>query len=197
MFCYEKPSRGAFLVLEGIKEKEMKKTYAKIIFVIKFSEDKKKILLGRSNDWDVKLLDNKISRFHAYFHSITKPGRETEIWIEDLSSKFGTLVGIDQGFALSPPNDTVTIQFNQIVVQLNYKVLKKSWFWKEKKPKDMMEGMQYSKISKYFSEDTNLAILNQAGRKTSKMMTTSNIMSADKNWTKQRVDLSSWDQNQK
>jgi len=50
MFCYEKPSRGAFLVLEGIKEKEMKKTYAKIIFVIKFSEDKKKILLGRSND---------------------------------------------------------------------------------------------------------------------------------------------------
>lgn len=34
--------------------------------VIKFSEERERILIGRSNDSDVNIKDNKISRFQAF-----------------------------------------------------------------------------------------------------------------------------------
>ena len=98
---YKVPKKGHFLVLEAINTEEIMKKKTKIIHIGKeviksrlklfYLVDFKKlknIILGRGNDAHVKISDISISRTHAYLRVINN----SEIWMEDWDSKFGSLV---------------------------------------------------------------------------------------------------------
>ena len=55
-------------------------------FVIDLSR-RPRLSIGRAQDCHVRITDISVSRHHAGIHLINK-----EVWIEDKSSKFGTLI---------------------------------------------------------------------------------------------------------
>jgi hypothetical protein len=75
------------MVLEAINTEEIMKKKTKIIHIVDFKQ-LDCIVLGRGNDAHVKISDISISRTHAHLRVINN----SEIWIEDSGSKFGSLV---------------------------------------------------------------------------------------------------------
>lgn len=59
----------------------------RFLHVIKFNSQKKKISIGRGNDWETKIVDISVSRHHAQIKK-EKDG----FWMVDSNSKFGTLL---------------------------------------------------------------------------------------------------------
>jgi pSer/pThr/pTyr-binding forkhead associated (FHA) protein len=58
--------------------------------VVNFSSDLKSyIRLGRGNDSDIRFEDISVSRIHAF---IKKDPKDNSFYLEDNTSKFGTLV---------------------------------------------------------------------------------------------------------
>jgi hypothetical protein len=71
--------------------------------------------IGRGQDSDLKISDITVSRKHC---KITF--KENEFFVEDLKSKFGTVVKIHKNFIMSKSSD-ITVQINRTVIQILYK----------------------------------------------------------------------------
>ena len=97
MLGYDVPQNGHFLVLEAINTEEIMRKKTKIIHIVDF-KNLNILILGRGNDAHVKISDISISRNHAFLRVINN----TEIWVEDYQSKFGSLLIQNSAYEITP-----------------------------------------------------------------------------------------------
>ncbi|OMJ65559.1 hypothetical protein SteCoe_37992 [Stentor coeruleus] len=110
----KKPENN-FIVLESVGpalggQSNMSKT----VNVISF-QDRNIIRLGRGHDSDIRLPDISVSRDHANI-KFTNAG----LFLDDISSKFGTLVKIKKPILLTP-NSKFSIQCGRSLLEINIK----------------------------------------------------------------------------
>ena len=92
---FVKKPENNYIVLESVNQGN---ALTKTINVISF-QDKKNIRLGRGHDSDIRLADISVSRNHANI-KLTSSG----LFLDDVSSKFGTLVKIKKPIIMNPGN---------------------------------------------------------------------------------------------
>ena len=80
---YERP-QGNYLVLESLNQE---KNTSRIIHIICPDEEKGTFKLGRGHESDLRINDISVSRCHALIKF-----KDGGFWLEDNTSKFGTLV---------------------------------------------------------------------------------------------------------
>lgn len=95
-----------FLILEGLQSEQREPG----VYFIGFT-DKTSVMLGRGHDSDVRIPDISVSRCHARILY-----RKGEFFIEDNSSKFGTLVKIDNDVEII---QKLIVQCGRSVIELN------------------------------------------------------------------------------
>lgn len=100
---FPKPE-SSYIMLESIsrEKKEMK-----FVYIIHL-KDKKEILLGRSNEADVRMTDISVSRSHASIKLVNG-----KFYIDDTDSKFGTLAQI-QNDVVFLPNKIISLQCGKL-----------------------------------------------------------------------------------
>ena len=106
----------SYMILEEVN---VSKQGAVMTHILQFSS-KKSIMIGRGNHSDVKVNDISVSRKHAFIY-ITKDG----LYLEDNSSKFGTLVQIKRPILLDT-SSTLTVQTGRTLLEIS---LKRNWGW--------------------------------------------------------------------
>lgn len=114
LLCIKKPENN-FIVLESVgpgfsDPGNMSKT----VNVISF-QDKNNIRLGRGHDSDIRLPDISVSRNHANI-KLTSAG----LFLDDISSKFGTLVKIKKPILLTP-NSKFSVQCGRTLLEISVK----------------------------------------------------------------------------
>lgn len=102
------PVQAPYIVLESWEENPRA---PKAVHVISLSEGRS-IRLGRHGDCDICLHDITVSRCHAWIRFL-----EGEFWIEDNSSKFGTLVQVNAPLHV-PDRGKVALQAGRSLVFL-------------------------------------------------------------------------------
>ena len=107
LFEHDRP-RGPFIVLEAYPSD---RTSLKSLHVIKMTQTKASIRLGRGHDSDVRINDISVSRCHAMIKF-----ERGQFLIEDNESKFGTLVKID--VVKLANSETATVQVGRSVLIL-------------------------------------------------------------------------------
>ena len=110
LLCVQKPENN-YIILESINSGV---DSGKTINVISF-QDKKNIRLGRGHDSDIRLSDISVSRNHANI-KLTSSG----LFLDDVSSKFGTLVRIKKPIAMNP-GTKISIQCGRTLMQIGVK----------------------------------------------------------------------------
>lgn len=88
-----------------------------ILYVVGLNE-KESVSIGRANDAQIKLSDISVSRLHAKLKLLNNT-----FFVQDNTSKFGTLVSVFKHLLLSIGHD-LTIQVNRTVVNF---VVKRPW----------------------------------------------------------------------
>ena len=193
MFQYKIPDWDSFIVIEGIKEVEIERTYAKIIFVIKFTNKNNKILIGRARNSDVIINDYQISRFHSYLHLVSREGKTNEIWIEDLSSKFGTLVNGGNIKLINKNWSSYWIQFQNMTIQFTLKRVRNRYFCFKLKEKDLEKGFEYPQFKNLFSNTLRLILRKFYHNKKSKFDNTNLSISNELHPPNKKLDLDEWE----
>jgi pSer/pThr/pTyr-binding forkhead associated (FHA) protein len=89
-----------FLVLETLPET---RTESRSLHAISL-ENKVKLKLGRAHESDIRISDISVSRKHAAIRS-----KKNSLYLEDNSSKFGTLVRVKRPIVLEV-NSSITLQ---------------------------------------------------------------------------------------
>lgn len=110
LLSVKKPENN-YIVLESMNQGG---NTTKTINVISF-QDKKNIRLGRGHDSDIRLPDISVSRNHANI-KLTSGG----LFLDDVSSKFGTLVRIKKPI-LMDPGSKIQIQSGRTLMQIGVK----------------------------------------------------------------------------
>jgi len=95
LFEISKPTNN-YMILESFLSEgkvvtgQPTQSWQKNLHVVNFDSDMKSFVrLGRGNDNDIRVNDISVSRIHAF---IRRDPKDNSIYLEDNSSKFGTLV---------------------------------------------------------------------------------------------------------
>jgi len=91
----KKPEGECFIMLESLNKD---KAAARTIHVLKVAVDKNNFIIGRGHEADIRIADISVSRQHAKLR-VTE---QKQLILEDLSSKFGTLVFLRNSITLKP-----------------------------------------------------------------------------------------------
>lgn len=110
LITIEKPKTN-YIILESGSE-EMKSVHVLNI------DDHRSIKLGRGNDSDMRIPDISVSRNHAIIHI-----KNTGLYIEDLNSKFGTLIRMKKDVCLDG-DSSFKIQCGRTMLKIS---ITKSW----------------------------------------------------------------------
>ena len=110
LLSVKKPENN-FIILELVNQGS---NANKIINVISF-QDKKNIRLGRGHDSDIRLSDISVSRNHANI-KLTYAG----LFLDDVSSKFGTLVRIKKPIVMDP-GTKLSLQSGRTLMEISVK----------------------------------------------------------------------------
>ena len=106
---FYKPQFEEFIVLESMAvEKEKVKYIHLISFDNKFS-----INIGRANECDLAIAELSVSRYHCMLHK-----EDGELFLEDNSSKFGTLVLIQNNNMIMNDLVPLRVQINRTYIKL-------------------------------------------------------------------------------
>jgi len=108
------------------------------VHIISLTRTKNVIKLGRGSDSDIRVSDISVSRCHAIISL-----REGGFYVEDNSSKFGTLVRLKNPIVLDNLN-TVAVQIGRTVLSFSVKkvsCLQQSIFKSTKVDKDIINIM--------------------------------------------------------
>ena len=109
---FYKPKFEEFIVLESMKLDKEKIKYIHLI-----SLDKKILInIGRSKDCDLSVPELSVSRFHCMIHK-----EDGELYLEDNSSKFGTLVLIQNNNLIMNDLIPLRIQINRTFIKFKVK----------------------------------------------------------------------------
>ena len=110
---FYKPKFEEFLVLESMRADKHK---AKFIHIISYDK-KSSINIGRANECELSISELSVSRFHCIIHK-----DEGELFLEDNSSKFGTLVLIQNNNMYM--NDYVPLKVQTNKTYIKFKIVK-------------------------------------------------------------------------
>lgn len=114
-------------------------------------------MFGRSSEAEVKITDNSISRFHAFL-KVTQNRGNTEIWIEDIGSKFGTLKLNSDVIQMNKKNSMLTLQIGRVLCTFIYRRVVPKWCCLTTKPRNLYLAGHAD--LKYFTSQTLNAIQN-------------------------------------
>lgn len=103
------PKDDDYIVLETLSSE---KKDVKFLYIIHMPKDTK-LLMGRSQECDIRMTDISISRIHAYLEN-----KDGEFYIKDNLSKFGTLVKLQTDLILLPYKN-ISIQFDDVLVDFS------------------------------------------------------------------------------
>ena len=106
---FYKPKFEEFIVLESMRADKHK---AKFIHIISFDK-KNSINLGRANECELSISELSVSRFHCIIHK-----DEGDLYLEDNSSKFGTLVLIQNNNMSMNDYVPLRVQINKTFIKL-------------------------------------------------------------------------------
>ena len=110
---FYKPKFEEFIVLESMRADKHK---AKFIHIISFDK-KSSINIGRANECELSISELSVSRFHCIIHK-----DEGDLFLEDNSSKFGTLVLIQNNNMYM--NDYVPLKVQTNKTYIKFKIVK-------------------------------------------------------------------------
>ena len=109
---FYKPKFEEFIVLESMKVDKEKEKY---IHIISF-DNKYNINMGRSNECDLSIAELSVSRYHCMIHK-----EEGELYLEDNSSKFGTLVLIQNNKLVMNDLIPLRLQIKKTFIKIKVK----------------------------------------------------------------------------
>lgn len=107
----QKPDNN-YIMLESISREKRENRYLYIIHL----KDKQSIKLGRANDSDVRMTDISVSRNHATLKLFNG-----YLYLQDNSSKFGTLINLNNNNVLMSPQRQLAVQCGRLYLQFNVK----------------------------------------------------------------------------
>ena len=110
---FYKPKFEEFVVLESMRADKHK---AKFIHIISYDK-KSSINIGRANECELSISELSVSRFHCIIHK-----DEGELFLEDNSSKFGTLILIQNNNMYM--NDYVPLKVQTNKTYIKFKIVK-------------------------------------------------------------------------
>ena len=111
--CFYKPKFEEFIVLESMKFESEKTKY---IHLISF-DNKYTVNIGRANECELTISELSVSRFHCMIHK-----EDGELFLEDNSSKFGTLVLIQNNNLVMNNYVPLRVQINKTFIKLKVKL---------------------------------------------------------------------------
>ena len=106
---FYKPKFEEFAVLESMRADKHK---AKFIHILSFDK-KNSINIGRANECELSISELSVSRFHCIIHK-----EEGDLYLEDNSSKFGTLVLIQNNNMIMNDYIPLKIQINKTFIKI-------------------------------------------------------------------------------
>ena len=106
---FYKPKFEEFAVLESMRADKHK---AKFIHIISFDK-KNSINIGRANECELSISELSVSRFHCIIHK-----DEGDLYLEDNSSKFGTLILIQNNNMYMNDYIPLKIQINKTFIKI-------------------------------------------------------------------------------
>lgn len=101
--------------MEALNSEEILKKNTKIVHIIDFKQ-LKELTVGRGHDNKVRITDISISRLHCKFFCKNK-----EIYIDDLGSKFGSLIAEKKPFDIASLDTGARIQIGRTLLTINSK----------------------------------------------------------------------------
>ena len=105
---FYKPKFEEFIVLESMRADKHK---AKFIHIISF-DNKSSVNLGRANECELSISELSVSRFHCIIHK-----DDGDLFLEDNSSKFGTLVLIQNNNMYMNDYIPLKVQINRTYIK--------------------------------------------------------------------------------
>lgn len=103
------PNEDDYIILETLSSE---KKDVKFLYIIHMPK-RTKLLMGRSQDCDIRMTDISISRVHSFLEN-----KEGEFYLKDNNSKFGTLLKL-QTDMLILPFKKAAIQFEDVLIELS------------------------------------------------------------------------------
>ena len=110
--CFYKPKFEEFIVLESV---QVDKDKTKFIHLISF-DNKYTINMGRANECELSIAELSVSRYHCMIHK-----EEGELFLEDNSSKFGTLVLVQNNNLIMNDYMPLKVQINKTFIKITVK----------------------------------------------------------------------------
>ena len=110
---FYKPNFGEFMVLESMATSDKEKI--KYIHLISF-DNKNSIIIGRSKECELSINDISLSSYHSFLRK-----EQGEIYIEDNSSKYGTLILIQNNNMIMNDLVPLKLQINKTFIKLKVK----------------------------------------------------------------------------
>jgi pSer/pThr/pTyr-binding forkhead associated (FHA) protein len=110
---FYKPKFEEFVVMESMRADKHK---AKFIHIISFDK-KTSINIGRANECELSISELSVSRFHCIIHK-----DEGDLFLEDNSSKFGTLILIQNNKMFM--NDYIPLKVQTNKTYIKFKIVK-------------------------------------------------------------------------
>ena len=109
---FYKPKFEEFIVLESMK---VDKEKVKYIHLISF-DNKYSINIGRANECELSIAELSVSRYHCMIHK-----EDGDLYLEDNSSKFGTLILIQNNKMVMNDYVPMRLQINRTYIKLKVK----------------------------------------------------------------------------
>ena len=110
--CFYKPRFEEFIVLESV---QVDKDRTKFIHLISF-DNKYTINMGRANECELSIAELSVSRYHCMIHK-----EDGELFLEDNSSKFGTLVLVQNNNLIMNDYIPLKVQINKTFIKITVK----------------------------------------------------------------------------
>ena len=110
--CFYKPKFEEFIVLESV---QVDKERTKFIHLISF-DNKYTINMGRANECELSIAELSVSRYHCMIHK-----EDGELFLEDNSSKFGTLVLMQNNNLIMNDYIPLKVQINKTYIKISVK----------------------------------------------------------------------------
>jgi hypothetical protein len=118
-------TKTPFIVLENIGgsaavaawNNDSSNTFPGGLHVVRFSDDRSPLKIGRGHDCQMRVSDVSISRLHA----LLRIDEDGSIYLEDQESKFGTLIDEQKRsrFITIPPRTTICLQSGRTLLTLS------------------------------------------------------------------------------
>ena len=106
---FYEPKYKEYIVLESMRADKHK---AKFIHLISF-DNKNNVHIGRANECELSIAELSVSRFHCILHK-----KDGEIYLEDNTSKFGTLVLVQNNNLIINNNIPLYLQINKTFIKI-------------------------------------------------------------------------------